>query len=123
MTKQGRSQFLPSLTMKSKMHKKLCLSAADRVLEVQQVILNLPARDDAGFSAGESHVFPGRGADVYRNFSQLRLGDPKELPSFFARTNPAIQPATSHSFGRQCPSNLRVIQKHSCTFVKEAHTA
>jgi len=41
-------------TPKSKMHKKLCLSAANRVLEVQQVILNFSARNDAGFSAWES---------------------------------------------------------------------
>src|SRR5208283_3984950 len=58
MTKQGRSQFLPSFTLKSKAHKKLRLSAADRVLEVQQAILNLPARDNAGFSAGKFHFLP-----------------------------------------------------------------
>jgi len=40
--------------------------------------------------------YRGRSADTYRNFSQLRLGDPKGLPSFFARIGRVNRPETSH---------------------------
>lgn len=54
----------------------------------------------------------GRKGDMYCNFSQLRLGDPKGLPSFFAYSDHrwANQPATDHEFGRRCPPNLWLIQ-------------
>jgi hypothetical protein len=52
---------------------------------------------DIGWKTGAKIVkiglaFRGRGADIYRNFSQLRLGDPKGLPSFFAQIDPANLP-------------------------------
>jgi hypothetical protein len=57
--------------------------------------------------------FRGRKGDMYCNFSQLRLGDPKGLPSFFAPTycrRREGQPATIHQFDDHCPPKHWVIQ-------------
>jgi len=77
MAKQAGCQFLPSFTLKSKMNEKFCLSAANWMIETQQVILNLSARDDGRFEAGKFHLFCASTARTPAVSAATRIGNGK----------------------------------------------
>jgi len=82
-------------------------AAVDSIMVLQYMFFCGPARYDFDLIRDQPRVgmgwmelaFRGRKADTHRNFSQLRLGDPKGLPSFLpiqtvvGQTN--LQPAAN----------------------------